>query len=72
MFAAKFKDLYNSVPLKSTRHDDCVISVEEVKCAAQALKSNKSNGDIGLWSDHIKRGGNLVHHHIASLLTAVA
>ena len=24
-----------------------------------------------MWSDYIKRGGKLVHHHIASLLTAM-
>ena len=85
VFANKYKDLYGSVPfctndidkLKNTinelieanDYNEAVIRVGEVQEAISKLKLNKSDGIIGLHSNHFVNAGDDLHVHLAMLLT---
>ncbi len=73
VFAGKYNNLYNSVPsepnamnkvyeridndLQNASYEDCIVNLDNIKHAVRSLKPDKSNGDVGLWSNNIKYGG---------------
>ena len=48
-----------------------VVTVDEVICCVNLLKSNKSDGNEGLLSNHIINGSTLLYDNIAMLCTAM-
>ena len=87
LFAAKYKDLYNSVPpdpncmdriIKSMQAslDTCdiqqtFISYECVKAAISKLKHEKSDGESGYISSHLMYASDMYHKEIAKMLTSM-
>lgn len=87
IFANKYKNLYNSVPpkesamteiekqihegLKQTSAKEYVVTYDDVKSAIRSLKPEKSDGDLGLWSNHIIHGGDILTRHLSRLITAM-
>jgi hypothetical protein len=85
LFKGKYSYLYNSNPsdqdnmdkieefitsqVPLSKHEDYVVSEEEVKEAVNMLKQGKSDGDKGLLSDHIINGPNILFTLIALLIT---
>ena len=50
---------------------DCVVGSTDVAEAISNLKANKSDGDIGLMSNHIIVSSETFQRHLAKLLTAI-
>ncbi len=57
--------------LQNASYEECVVNKDNIKHAVRSLKSGKSDGDIGLWSNNIKYGGDLLCDHISKLITAM-
>ena len=64
----KLKNKINE-SIEASDYDEAVIQVCEVKEAILKLKLNKSDGIIGLHSDHFVNAGDDLHVHLAMLLT---
>ncbi len=50
---------------------DYIVNPQEVKRAAQKLKSKKPDGQKALWSNHIKFGPEILFEHISELLSSM-
>ncbi len=77
--------MYNSVPsepnvmnngcekitndLQNISYKECVVNQDNIKHAVRSLKPVKSDGDVELWSNHVKYGGDLLCDHISKLIT---
>jgi exonuclease III len=86
-FAAEQEQLFNSVPhcahearqIETDLNDDianaagleCSISSAEVAEAILQLNAGKSDGDIGLTSDHVKYAGVALHDHLALMYSSM-
>ena len=51
--------------------NDHVITVNDIKLAINSLASGKSDGNLGIFSDHIIRGTDLLHQYIVLLFNAM-
>ncbi len=86
-FHKKYNALYNSVPsdneemmrikhsiqkdlLKDNNTED-VVTVSEVVGATSTLQKNKSDGEAGLWSNHITYAPHRYRVHMSMLLTGL-
>ena len=85
--ADKYDGIYNSVPsdaeameqiaehIKSNCQQgddkDCVVTTENISDVIQYLKSNKTDGDKGLMSNHILMSCEFFKVHLSKLLTAI-
>ncbi len=87
VFTHKYKDLYNSVPsdpvimteineilndkIRAYEGRDHVITATEMKKAVSKLRSNKSDGSHGLWSNHLIYAPDDINVHLSILATAM-
>lgn len=55
----------------SNKLDTHIISPEDIKEALRSLKVGKSDGNLGLYSDHFIRGTNLLYTYISFLFNAM-
>ena len=61
----------NNLILTELNQWDCFWSCNDVKTAVSHLKKHKSDGNLGLTSDHIINAGDVCFTHIAMLFTAI-
>ena len=85
LFAAKFQNLFTSVPYQSddlqcimsdveaklSLGPDCFVNSQEVLIALCKLKSSKNDGDLGLASDYFINAGSDLSVHIALLFSGI-
>ncbi len=88
VFSQKYNALYNSVPsdneemmrikhsiqkdLLQYNNTDHVVNVSGVVGAVSKLQKNKSDGEAGLWSNHIIYAPHRYRVHICMLLTGLS
>ena len=56
-----------SVLLSDVEINDCLMTKDDIKKAVSKLKSGKSDGDIGMFSDHVIHGSPLLFQHLVNM-----
>ncbi len=57
--------------LQNVSYEECVVNQDSIKHVVRSLKPDKSDGDVGLSSNNIKYGGDLLCDHISKLITTM-